>query len=155
MFLKNLLILCHGNICRSPMAEGFFCSQLKKYNSSILVSSAGINAVINHPAEPHAQEVMNQNDIDISSHRARQVSIDLILKADLILLMSKNQLRTLSKRYPLSKGKTFLLGYWHNEMEIEDPFRQPYDVFEKTFQKIKLAWKGWDTRIFSCQRSYV
>ncbi len=144
--MKSLLILCRGNICRSPMAAGFITHHLTQPHSSMEVSSAGINAIINYPADVHAQAVMKQYDIDLSHHRARQLTDTLVRKANLILVMTASHLDTVTKQFITAKGKTFLLGHWGNR-EIPDPFMQPYEAFEKTYAQIELSWQEWKTRI--------
>lgn len=143
-------MVCIGNICRSPMAEGFFLHQLKNNQSSVLVTSAGINALINYSADPNAIAVMSKYGIDISTHRARQVNDAMIRKAELILVMTQSHLAAITNQFLVAKGKTFLLGYWH-DFEINDPYMQSYETFEKVYEQIELAWQEWKTRILSCQ----
>lgn len=150
MAVRSILIVCQGNICRSPMAEGFFSYQLKNHRSPIRVSSAGISALVNYPAEPTAQIVMKKNGIDISSHRARLLTIDLIRQTDLIFVMTDSQRVILERQFLTAKGKTYLLGHWRN-FEIKDPLNQPIDAFEKVYQQIDMAWHDWKTRIVTCQ----
>ena len=131
------------------MAEGFFSHQLNNHHAQIVVSSAGLTALINEPADPHAQSVMLEHNINISKHRARQLNESIIRNVDLIIIMSHAQLRMLSQQYPAAKGKTFLIGHWHG-FDIADPFRQPREKFEHVYQQIEFAWQEWKTRILSC-----
>ncbi len=131
------------------MAEGFFLHQLNLAHSSCTVSSAGLSAVVNHPAEPKAHAIMQNHGIDISQHRARQVTTLLAQQAELILVMTKRQLAALEQQFLFAKGKTFLLGFWQN-LEIQDPLHQSLDIFEKIYQQIELAWQGWERRVFLC-----
>lgn len=149
MDITSILIVCRGNICRSPMAEGYFARELSKLNSPIVVSSAGLTALSGYPAEQSAKNVMLQQGIDISTHHARQLTEQIVRKNDLILVMSKSQLQMLTQQFISAKGKTFLLGQW-SQFEIEDPYTQPEDAFLKTFQKIETAWQEWKTRILAC-----
>lgn len=152
--MKSLLVVCRGNICRSPMAAGYFMHHLNGKNSSVEVISAGIAAVINHPAEIHAQKVMEKNGIDISKHLACQISESQVKKSDLILVMTHSHLNTLTRNFSIAKGKTFLLGHWQG-MEIQDPHTQSYEIFEKVYQKISLAGQEWGKRILECQYNLV
>lgn len=129
------------------MAEGFFCHQLNNRSTPpVNVSSTGLNAVVNYPAEPNAQAVMKKNGIDISQHRAKQITEEYVRKADLILVMTKPQLGYLVRQFFTAKGKTFLLGHWSG-FEIEDPVMQPQEFFEKVYSQIELAWQDWKIRI--------
>ena len=144
MAVKSILMVCQGNICRSPMAEGFFSYQLK--SSSVSVSSAGLTALVNYPAEPTAQSVMEKHGIDISTHRARQVDQSLIQQTNLILVMTHFQRSIVEKQFLTAKGKTFLVGHW-DFFEIEDPLKKPVEAFEKVYQQVETAWQTWKTRI--------
>ncbi|EKD71142.1 MAG: hypothetical protein ACD_46C00263G0001 [uncultured bacterium] len=146
MTAKSILMICQGNICRSPMAEGFFSHQLNQSHSSITINSAGLAAVVNYPAEPKAHSIMQKYGIDISKHRARQLTDTLVREAELIFVMTKRQLAALEHKYLFVKGKAFLLGYWQN-FEIQDPVNQSIDAFEKVYQQIEMAWQDWKTRI--------
>ncbi|HLB41755.1 MAG TPA: low molecular weight protein-tyrosine-phosphatase [Gammaproteobacteria bacterium] len=149
MTLKSVLVVCQGNICRSPMAEGFFSHQLSNICSSVSISSAGLAAVVNYPAEPKAYAIMQKHGVDISRHRARQLTDELARQAELILVMTKRQLVVLEHQFLFAKGKTFLLGYWQG-FEIQDPLGQTLDVFENIYQQIELSWQDWKTRVLSC-----
>lgn len=144
--IKSILMVCRGNICRSPMAEGYFSYQLNNNNSSVTVSSAGISAMVNHSADNTALDVMHTNGIDINSHRARQLSDEIIRKSDLILVMTNAQLQELVTTFLPARGKTFLLGCWQR-FEIADPYQKDVSAFHKVFHQIELAWQDWKTRI--------
>ena len=146
MDITSILMVCRGNICRSPMAEGYFAKQFNDLKLSTLVSSAGLAALINQPADDHAQKIMVQHGVSLSSHRARQLTNNLVRKNDLILVMSYSQLQQLTSQFITAKGKTFLLGHW-NQIEIEDPYTKPAEAFLKVYQKIESAWQKWKTRI--------
>lgn len=142
-------MICQGNICRSPMAEGFFSHQINNIHSSVVIKSAGLAAVVNHSAEPKAQFVMKKYEIDISKHRARQVDDKLIRETELVLVMTKRQRILLEQQFLFAKGKTFLLGHFQN-FEIGDPMGQDIEAFEKVYQQIELVWQDWKTRIVTC-----
>ena len=128
------------------MAEGFFQHHLKNHHSPVTVTSAGISALVDHPADSDAHLVMQSHGIDLSHHRARQITEPLAREADLILVMTQAQYTLLTRQFLFTKGKTFLLGQWQN-FEIQDPYKQPYEAFEKVYLQISLAWQDWKTRI--------
>ena len=135
------------------MAEGFFIHELKKLPSSISVASAGLTALVGYPADQHAKQVMLLRGIDISAHQARQIDQLLVSKYELILGMTEMHCMEVERKFLSAKGRTFLLGQWNDE-EIEDPYGQAYEKFERVFQKIQLAWQYWKIRIVSsCQKT--
>ena len=143
---KNILIVCVGNICRSPMAEAFFRSQLLQVKPEIQISSAGIQAVINRPAVFEVHNLMQKQGIDISNHRARQLTEEIVLDSNLILVMEKFHKKEIEIAFPFSYGKVFLLGKWSG-FEIPDPYEQSFEAFEECFDLIQRAWADWKTRI--------
>ena len=155
MLVKSILMVCQGNICRSPMAEGLFLHELKKQTSLVCVSSAGLTALVGYHADQHAKQVMLKQGIDISAHQARQLDPALVSRHELILAMTDSHCRSIEKKFLSAKGKTFLLGQWNDE-EIEDPYGQAYEKFERVFHKIQCAWQHWKLRIIpECQQGIV
>ncbi len=140
--MKNILILCVGNICRSPMAEGIFSSELP----NLTVTSAGTGALIGHPADKIAVELMRLREIDISRHVARQVGQLMSRQADLILVMDSLQRRTMETQYPFVRGKVFRIAESINQ-EIPDPYRKSEKVFEQVLSLIEEGSASWIERI--------
>jgi protein-tyrosine phosphatase len=129
--MNNILVLCIGNICRSPMAEGL----LRRALSGRTVHSAGLGALVGHPAEPFSVQIMQEQGIDISSHRARSLTASMVSEADLILTMDLAQKRHVESQYVASKGKVFRLGEF-KKYDIADPYRQSIVEFRESYQLI-------------------
>src|SRR5690554_7867723 len=91
---NNILIVCVGNICRSPMAEYLLKATLPP-DSGKQVHSAGISALVDKPADATAQELLQAQGIAASPQRARQVTHDMLARADLILAMADGHLTRL------------------------------------------------------------
>lgn len=108
----NIVFVCTGNTCRSPMAEGYLKS--KKLNN-IKVTSAGIFAD-GSPVSGNSAAVMKEAGIDISAHTSHPLTTDTINAADKIFCMSQSHLSAL-KSAGVSKEKLELLGFG-----IPDPF---------------------------------
>lgn len=91
----NILFVCFGNICRSPMAEGiardFIARRYDRARPLVGVSSAGVGAQDGNPPTQEAVEVMAARGIDIGSHRARNVTREILEAADLVLTMEERQ----------------------------------------------------------------
>ena len=138
MQFNHILIVCVGNICRSPMAEYFFKAALPGRH----VHSAGISALIDYPADDKAQRCMQRLDINMQEHRAKKLNGDMIRKADLILVMTKNQQKYLEKMWPFAKGKTFRLGHWQS-INIADPYQKDQTFFDEICQQIQQCVNDW------------
>ncbi|KID57940.1 phosphotyrosine protein phosphatase [Pseudoalteromonas luteoviolacea] len=137
----SVLVVCAGNICRSPTAEYVLKSKLE--GKSISVSSAGLTALVDKGADSMASELAQGNGIDMSSHKGRQISSSLVSSNALILVMEQRHVQDLCARYPEARGKTFLLGKWLGDKEIPDPYRQSREAFEHVYDLIDSACSAW------------
>ncbi|WP_186121635.1 low molecular weight protein-tyrosine-phosphatase [Burkholderia gladioli] len=140
--MDSILVVCEGNICRSPMAE----AMLRQAVPGRRVASAGLNALVGMPASPYAQEVMRMRGLDVSTHRAQQIGRCLCADADLILVMARGQRLSLESRFPFVRGRVFRLGE-HTDFDVHDPYRQPRFVFERCARLIDLGVSEWSRRL--------
>jgi protein-tyrosine phosphatase len=138
--IRHILIVCVGNICRSPMAEAVLKQALAP--RGITVASAGLGALVDYPADAHAVTLMQQRDLDITAHRAQQLNEALLAEADLVLVMEKAHKRAIEQNEPTARGKIYRVGEWQNQ-DIPDPYRQPLAAFEAALQQIDTAVVSW------------
>ncbi|HZV38252.1 MAG TPA: low molecular weight protein-tyrosine-phosphatase [Pseudoxanthomonas sp.] len=143
---KRILIVCKGNICRSPMAEIALRGKLEG-NGAVRVESAGLAAMVGHPIDPSAARILAMRGLDGSAHVARQIDIAQIRDAHLVLAMERRQLVALQAMAPRTRSKTFLLGEWNGHSEIPDPYGRSDDMFEGVFSMIESALDGWMDRM--------
>jgi len=136
--MNKILVVCVGNICRSPMAEALFSHKLQSH----LVTSAGLSALIGSPPAPLAIELMKERDIDISNHRARQLTPAFIQKTDLVLVMETWQIKAVESMWLMARGKVHLLGKWE-PFEVPDPYRQSRQVFQMALKQIEQGVEDW------------
>jgi protein-tyrosine phosphatase len=129
--ISAILVLCIGNICRSPMAEGL----LKRALPDKTVLSAGIGALAGHPADPFAVRIMQEQGIDISAHRARSLAARMVSEADLILTMDLEQKRHVESHYVASKGKVFRIGEF-KKYDVRDPYQRGIEDFRNAYRLI-------------------
>ena len=140
--MDNILVLCIGNICRSPIAEGL----LKQALPGKTIRSAGLSALIGHPADPFSVQLMAEQGIDISMHRAQTISARLVSEADLILVMDLEQKRFVENTYTGSRGKVFRLGEF-SKVDIADPYRQSIESFRAVYGLIDDGVKAFVEQI--------
>ncbi|MBB3179455.1 low molecular weight protein-tyrosine-phosphatase [Variovorax sp. Sphag1AA] len=140
--MRNVLVVCLGNICRSPMAAGLFSAALPRAQ----VTSAGLEALVGRPADPMARELMDERGISIAKHQARQLDVEMCQRADLILVMDRGQRREVEGRYPFAIGKVFRLGEF-NDRDVLDPYRAGKDAFQRSLASIEDGAQQWVDRI--------
>ena len=111
----NILFVCTGNTCRSAMAEGIMKAITNEHN----ISSAGLMAEDGMSASPYAIEAAEEYGADISGHKSRRITIEMIEESDLVLCMTgvhKTALHAFGdKVYTLSE-------FADEEGDISDPF---------------------------------
>ena len=137
----SVLVVCAGNICRSPTAEYVLKSKLQGKN--VTVSSAGLTALEGKPADAQAQLIASAHNIDMNEHQGRQITSNLVANNSVILVMEHRNVNDLCARYPQARGKTFLLGKWIGDKEIPDPYRQSQEAFEHVYALIDSACSAW------------
>jgi protein-tyrosine phosphatase len=143
--IKHILVVCVGNICRSPMAEGLLKSALRG-QTEITVESAGLGALVGHSADDYAIELMNELGIDIGAHRARQIHPDMIRRADLVLVMEAGHKRAIDDADATARGKVYRIGEWQDR-NIDDPYRQPKAAFADALEEIQEGVASWVEKI--------
>lgn len=128
-------MVCTGNICRSPMAEALARAQLASI-PNFRCESAGLGALIGHPADPLAVTLLGERGIDLSAHTARQLNPIMVREFELILVMESWQVKETEKLSPLARGKVWRLGHWR-DFDIPDPYRRPREAFERSLEGIE------------------
>ena len=140
--MKHILILCVGNICRSPIAEAL----LKQEFPEKKIWSAGLGALVGSPADPLTVKVAATHGVDMSAHRAQQLASWMCQAADLILVMEQFQKTEVEQQYPLVRGKVFRLGEL-GKFDIADPYRLPVAAFDTAYKAIAVGVANWAQRI--------
>jgi protein-tyrosine-phosphatase len=150
----EVLFVCTGNTCRSPMAEGILKKMLKDQGvSEVGVSSAGICSSDNIPATPFAIQVARDRNIDISRHLSRQLTKELLDESDLALAMAQEHLDFIRRIHEESSVRAFLLKLFprsHSEsntkrdpsvLSIKDPVGGSLAEYEISFREIEKEVK--------------
>lgn len=138
---RKILIVCIGNICRSPTAEIVLRHALG--DNDFQVSSAGLEALVGRPVDPTAATLLRERGLDPDQHSARQLTPDLLAAADLVLVMERAHQIRIVREAPQASGKTLLLGKWRGDLDIPDPYRQQRPAFEHVLRLIDDSVAGW------------
>jgi protein-tyrosine-phosphatase len=143
---RRIVIVCYGNICRSPYAAAYLRKQLAVMNfQSILIESAGLIGP-DRPANQQGIAVAMRRGVDLSGHRSKLVRQGDALASDLVLVMTHALRDYLIQRCGSPKACTELLGDFDIDnppyREIPDPYGKPDAEFERVFTQIERSVKG-------------
>lgn len=139
--MKNILFVCTGNTCRSPMAQALFLQRLKEEDviDRFRVLSAGIFTQNGLPASREAVRVLQEDGLDISEHTSAVLVSEIVMDADVILTMTRNHRDYISEEFPEKKNMVFTLGEFVNDEEIEviDPFAKGIESYRQSREQLK------------------
>lgn len=138
---NQIIVICTGNICRSPMAEALLRARLGKRVQRI--ASAGTGALVGYPADPMAVEVAAEHGLDLAAHRAQQAVLPLLASMDLILTLDQTHSDWLNRQYPQLRGRVHKILKWRENADVEDPYRRPRQAFDKAFDDIENGVEDW------------
>ncbi len=134
---RTLLVVCYGNICRSPMAAALLDRDLRPLG--IDVQSAGFIG-FNRPAPAEAVDAAKRHAVNLSDHRSRPVTVDGVRTADLIVVMDVSQRRQICERFGRRPRDVVVLGDFDpapvEARTIRDPVDQNRDVFDQVYERI-------------------
>jgi len=141
--IKSVLVVCVGNICRSPLGERILQQALPE----IKISSAGIGAVVGAQADATGSKVASKIDVDLGGHVARQLTGEIGGSHDLILVMEPGHRAEIERRFPELSGRTMLFDHWTGGSGIADPYRKPVEAHRTARDLIVTAAESWAEKL--------
>lgn len=140
----RIIFVCHGNICRSPMAEWIFKNKLREKNIEGVecLSLAVSTEEIGNDIYPPAKQCLAKHNVPFERHGARQITREDYEEADMVICMDESNLRRLDRIIGEDdENKVYLLmDFTSNQKEIEDPWYTRN--FEKVFNEISEGLEG-------------
>lgn len=136
---KQLLVVCTGNTCRSPMAAAILNHILQEQglDGQYFAHSAGVAAFDHQPAAENAVAAAKENGLDLSGHQSKRITLEDVAAAEHIFVMSEDQRRLLASAVPDAAEKITV-------MQVPDPFGGDMEVYRACFAQIK----DWFSRYF-------
>jgi len=143
----RVLLVCSGNMCRSPMAEGLAremladrlgCGPADLHRHGLEVASAGTGlAIFGFPASENAIRTMEERGIDIRGHQSRPLTVDALLAADYIWVMAQSHLDPVRKLAPEAAPRVSLLD--PSGEDVSDPIGGAIEAYRDCADHIEGA----------------
>lgn len=142
---ENILVVCVGNICRSPTGERL----LRQHLPEKRIESAGVSAVVGAEAYRRSQEVAESNGLSLVGHCARQLTPEIASEFDLILVMEKKHMDTVARISPSARSKTMLFGQWLSttDKDIPDPYGESDEMFIQVYKQMAESAELWADKL--------
>ena len=157
----RILMVCLGNICRSPLAEGIMYNKIKKNNLNWQVESVGTgNSTIGHPAHYLSEKVARLHGVDISRHRARQFKKEDMIDFDKIYVMdidNYNDVKKMSCELWNATKIDLLMNekYPGENINIPDPWYSEEPAFYTVYKMIDEACESIIEKYVTAELSIV
>lgn len=140
---KSVLVVCTGNICRSPVGERL----LRRLLPDLKIDSAGTFGLTDHPADAVASEVAAGHGLSLEGHRAQKLTPQIARNYDLILVMEPSHIEEVTKIAPEARGKVMLYGQWLGKKDVPDPYKKSHDAHEHVYDLLDKASQEWARRL--------
>lgn len=151
--MVRILLVCTGNVCRSPLAEGILRKLLRESggHGAAIVESAGTAGLNGAPASAHSVDVAARRGIDIRGHAARPLTRRIVSRASLILTLQPEHSDWIVARYPEAREKTDLITLYGDPLGepdgVPDPIGLDIDAYEETYERIENSLRAAMPRI--------
>lgn len=154
---RQLLFVCTGNICRSPLAQVYAAHRLAaRGRADVSVASASTLGITGSPAHPLSIAIAGDEGLDLRPHRSQPLTGFLLRASDLVLAMTEEHREECRRRFPSGVDRVKLLGSFRAggrdrapEGEIGDPLGSDLDCFREVWGQIKEGVDGLLARYFA------
>lgn len=136
---RRVLVVCVGNICRSPLVAQLLQRELPACD----VSSAGLAAVVGSDINIMTRDEAEARGVTLAPHMARQLTRELCREAEVILVMEPSHREGVAACCPEARGKTFLLAQGMTPDSVPDPYRRSPELFRMVHDQISEACIRW------------
>jgi glycosyltransferase involved in cell wall biosynthesis/protein-tyrosine-phosphatase len=138
---ERVLVVCHGNIIRSPFAARLLDRLVHDRSRAIAIASAGLSAEPGRPSHSLAIETAAPSSIDLRDHAARRLTREDVARADAVFVMDVEQRLAVRRLHPPSASKIFLLTSLAADtpLEVRDPIDGDASVFQTCYDHITRA----------------
>jgi len=123
----SVLVVCTGNICRSPMAAAMLAARLGERGVPVEITSAGF-VTEDRPAPPEVLEVLDARGLDVRDHRSRRLGVADLARPDLVLCMERRHVREVAVLDRDAFARTFTLPDLARRAEARGPRREGEDL---------------------------
>ena len=136
----KIVFLCYGNICRSPLAAGLAQQRL----SGVHIESAGFHQQEGRSCPDKMLRIGNSFGVDLSGHRSRRVTSEVLANADLVIAMDNENLACLRREFPEAAERTTLLGLFGNPpaVAIADPYLADEELRQQICEQVRSSVEG-------------
>ncbi|MFC3392563.1 low molecular weight protein-tyrosine-phosphatase [Aidingimonas halophila] len=146
----SILVVCSGNLCRSPVATALLQVRLP----GRVIRSAGLSANLQEGlgVASTARELAEADGLNVQHHRSRSLRREWLENVDLVLVMTESQRLAIGDMAPEATGRTFLFGRWlegggPQGVEIPDPYRKSRESYIHVHRLLVNAADEWQRKI--------